>query len=548
MSDLDSNMPINSNNWMDVVNQRYEMATQKEGRLKAASLSINEIVYQFQQNMNKMGEDKLEFVYRIHILSQEKMSYYQTSRFGRIKQFFSMMRNLMFMKTFTSSGQLGLDLTAGFLRKYGKSPQELKIKEIVRELKEAFGNIDPSGIAEANSSIEAKAAQFNAEKDIFQNFEAGGFVNLDVEGLVNVKPEIEEKAARYEIEKIQKEQQELRDWFSSDEFKQYLLDNPGAMSGFLFVLQAKIASGRGMQDAFDILKQVFWPNDDEYQDWAEKDAVVVDPLALKKGNDDHVSSQTVQKGKEAVVPLKKTKEAVVSEQFPEVKKEHESQEINFPTNQQLEQENKPKELNVDEQQVISLMARNEKLISSKLDKLLGSKEEIHNKKVVSESSENDPKEVMLNTLGSEEIWKHATDEEKVWIRALWQVLMKDANVVNWKKISSHDGVHEYELEIEKSLRGDHSAVPVGYVTINKKMKVAFREEGNESSGYKKVVSFPDSGINYKAGKWVPGMALQHISMQLDTDGDPVCKVKAMGKEILMTAQDAFNFWDGVSWV
>src|SRR5262245_6146487 len=60
----------------------------------------------------KLLKEIKELSDKIKYISKEKLDYYQSTRFGFIKKFFSSLRNVWKMGTFTSSGQVGLDLSA----------------------------------------------------------------------------------------------------------------------------------------------------------------------------------------------------------------------------------------------------------------------------------------------------------------------------------------------------------------------------------------------------------------------------------------------------
>jgi hypothetical protein len=116
--------------WISQVNERYEVLAPKDGNVvrekdiqAMRALPLHEIVRQFKEHMFRgfqvvqEGNWGHDLANKIERLSKEKLEYYQSSRFGRIKQFFSALRNLKNMGTFTSSGQLGLNLVQEFRAK-----------------------------------------------------------------------------------------------------------------------------------------------------------------------------------------------------------------------------------------------------------------------------------------------------------------------------------------------------------------------------------------------------------------------------------------------
>ena len=105
--------------WIRNVDFRFEHMKPTERR----SLPLHEIVKKFAQyregNQPNLNSEKMASIAgRIKILSQEKVVYYQSTRFGFIKQFFSCLRNAFRMGRFTSSGQLGLELSQRFLTEH----------------------------------------------------------------------------------------------------------------------------------------------------------------------------------------------------------------------------------------------------------------------------------------------------------------------------------------------------------------------------------------------------------------------------------------------
>lgn len=94
---------------------------------KREQLEINKIVSLFKQEVNLNGyplpdpkSEKLRVALarKIKVLSEEKLHYYDSSRFGFIKKFFSSLRNISRLGTFTSSGQYGYDVAVKFLSQH----------------------------------------------------------------------------------------------------------------------------------------------------------------------------------------------------------------------------------------------------------------------------------------------------------------------------------------------------------------------------------------------------------------------------------------------
>lgn len=72
---------------------------------------------------------------KIKMLSEEKINYYHSSRFGFLIEFFSSLRNLVMAGAYMSSGQLGLKLTEQFLK---SSP--MNVKDVLSYIDQQKGN------------------------------------------------------------------------------------------------------------------------------------------------------------------------------------------------------------------------------------------------------------------------------------------------------------------------------------------------------------------------------------------------------------------------
>lgn len=126
--------------WREEIEVRLQLESEKR-----RSLPLFEIVKTFQQQMKEIqatldASQSIDLAQKIEALSKEKIEYYQSSRFGWIKEFFSSLRNVFTLGIFKSSGQLGLELSQSLLQKAQKE-QEEEVQEIYPEddfeLKEA---------------------------------------------------------------------------------------------------------------------------------------------------------------------------------------------------------------------------------------------------------------------------------------------------------------------------------------------------------------------------------------------------------------------------
>ena len=146
------------------------------------------------------------------------------------------------------------------------------------DLQRAFGKLDVEGLSESNPEIEKEVERRDLEiltqylsenpgalaafsmlyqemaaADIVETFNTA-FEGIDPEGLVEVDEGIEKIAARYNDEKVKAN---LLNWFKSEDFKRNLIENPGAMAGFISFLQAAAAEGE-LMDVLQILKAALW--------------------------------------------------------------------------------------------------------------------------------------------------------------------------------------------------------------------------------------------------------------------------------------------------
>ncbi len=88
--------------------------------LARQALPLHAIIRNFkilvnQIDLNQEPQNRQALAQKVKTLSEEKLQYYRSSRFGFIKEFFSALRNYFLLNTFASSGQLGLNLANDFL-------------------------------------------------------------------------------------------------------------------------------------------------------------------------------------------------------------------------------------------------------------------------------------------------------------------------------------------------------------------------------------------------------------------------------------------------
>lgn len=144
-------IPDQINQLFNEVNARFEPEVSKEQR---AALPLHTIVYDFQKNMSELKTLPVASLLadRVKILSQEKIEYYETTRFGFIKKFFSSLRNYITLGTFTSTGQLGLNLATQLLNSIPlivKGPFEYKSEVVSPKLEQKKISDEDEGFFES---------------------------------------------------------------------------------------------------------------------------------------------------------------------------------------------------------------------------------------------------------------------------------------------------------------------------------------------------------------------------------------------------------------
>ncbi len=123
--------------WINQIEIRYQKMQPQERQ----TLPFYEIIWQFKNQLDQptpqvKTEQLFNLVKKIKILSKEKLNYYQTSRFGFIKNFFSALRQAIKVGCWINSGQLGLNLSKEFIRNYKQEIEDRKLKEVeVEDLK-----------------------------------------------------------------------------------------------------------------------------------------------------------------------------------------------------------------------------------------------------------------------------------------------------------------------------------------------------------------------------------------------------------------------------
>jgi hypothetical protein len=102
--------------WVKEIDGRFKNREPKD----RSTLPLHEIVWEFKKKIeiDRSGinsEEMVNLAEKIKFLSQEKVEYYKSTRFGFIKQIFSFLRNVICIGRFNSSGRLGLKLSQSFL-------------------------------------------------------------------------------------------------------------------------------------------------------------------------------------------------------------------------------------------------------------------------------------------------------------------------------------------------------------------------------------------------------------------------------------------------
>lgn len=121
----------NTQEWVGKLNEQLSKQIETSLQSPYVSQPIHDIIKQFNQRSNELNVNSEEhkiLANKIKLLSEKKNEYYQKSRFGFIKRFFSSLHNVLSMGRFISSGQLGLELSDQFLKKIPAISQEVTPK------------------------------------------------------------------------------------------------------------------------------------------------------------------------------------------------------------------------------------------------------------------------------------------------------------------------------------------------------------------------------------------------------------------------------------
>jgi len=491
------NSESNPNRWTDEVTARFA----NESERTTPSLPLHKIIREFKQHVGEMNpKEKKDLAHKIATLSADKIEYYQSTRFGFIKQFYSSLRNLVHMGTFTSSGKLGYKL-AYALEKSPVLPPPVHKKEDLQIPSERVPNPEnarPISDKEPDSQQVIEEAVNALEK---------AFGDLDVEGLAEVNPDsvIETEALRYNTEK---EEMEIKTWLRSDEFKEKLAQ-PAGMAAFLLILQANAAT-QDFKKIFEILKAVAWETDQEEAFQEEEKDKIPSPVPQNveeiDAPDFSLPVKTNEEGSEAEVKVEKDPSKSEKLKEPEIKKEADIAESPAPL--------EPRIATI-EVTPIQTPPRTPVALTAK--------------------------EKMIETFYS--IWQHASETDRAWIQDIWEATMKSAEVVAWEPIKGK--ANSYRLELKKELSGNPP--PFGKIVIQKEMEIVFTEEqmpGSEE--FRQVISFPkkDKGIVYRVPFF--STALQKICVEKE-DGDTMVTGVAFGKEQKKSALFVRNFWRNLEW-
>ncbi len=162
-----------------------------------------------------------------------------------------------------------------------------------------------------------------------------------------------------------------------------------------------------------------------------------------------------------------------------------------------------------------------------------------------QSASHHPKEEMIQTF--QNVWKHASETERNYIKNMWAMIMKPVHVINWKSFGNSN---EYELELEKEILGTHPDFPIGQLILKQKMKIAlFEEKEQEANHYRQIIDFPDKGICFRIGiGWLSkDSAVERIFVEENQQQEIWCTVKALGQSIARSSDETLAFWKKAQW-
>lgn len=97
--------------WILAIETRFEMESEERQALPLYQIILDFKCYIESDQQDLNDKEKIELAQKIKVLSEEKIEYYRSSRFGFIKQIFSTLRNGWLIGRWQSSGQIGLELS-----------------------------------------------------------------------------------------------------------------------------------------------------------------------------------------------------------------------------------------------------------------------------------------------------------------------------------------------------------------------------------------------------------------------------------------------------
>lgn len=154
-------------------------------------------------------------------------------------------------------------------------------------------------------------------------------------------------------------------------------------------------------------------------------------------------------------------------------------------------------------------------------------------------------EKMMETF--ETVWKSANSREKAFVLEVWQTLTSKAEVISWTPTDKSD---EFQLELKCEVSGTQPEIPIGYLVLKQKMKVAFSGKYDlESHCYKHSLIFSDQGVCHRVGiGWfAKDTSIKSITIEEDSYQSIWCSGEVLGQKFVLSSEDILDFFKQIQW-
>jgi len=508
------NSPSPSHPWVKTIESRFDLTSEKRQSLPLHHIITNFKLYLEDNELNLDEEKRVDLAEKIKTLSQEKMSYYRTSRFGFIKKIFSMLRNLWNTGSFKSSGELGLELAEAFLHLH-PIQKETQAKKVISAQDTPSQSVLEDKTQE-NESIAQKVVQEMRETPLKG-------IMVDAKSSTQEPPKDKQQQTPYTesttLETVSQKQDEEQ-IKKVPEIIPLLPLFPKVSQEKMLETPQKEISALEISEEKSLLKKRLEQSGTPETDYQEESPIPV-PLMLEaksnaqklpddeQGQTPYTESTTLEEEKSLLKRRLKQNSPV------EIDDEYEEESL-IPVPFMLDMKSSPQKSMDGEQGQTPYT-------ESKTLETVSQKQGEEQTKNVSQATPlpPSPEEEMLSTF--ETVWEHANPADRELVRKVWQMITKGAEVIKWTQISQMN----YQLQLKQQISADHlnsfiGNLPEVKIFIREKMKISFEEKGNpNTSSYEQKISFPDGGIFQQPAFLFPnpiGYVRIHTDSKLEDSG------------------------------